>query len=440
MPGVDRSRMQNKMERGIWNENMLLIKRRNRFIPVVSALLFLVLYSPRFAVTQEYTLQDLKKAVVEIGKLEFLTDIPVVYVDKSKLKKYIEALVDEEYPEERSQKEAVFLQLMGFSDRRLNLKATRKRILVNNARGMYNEKTKEILATSDYRTVDMMKAMILVHEMRHAVQDAHYDLKEILGPGDLSDYDDRKLARLSAVEGDAAFLSVQFSGFNAGLLSSTFDSDPLISFSPIGNTAQLYKSPEIVKQQLIMPYIYGLRFVSTVFQKKKWKGLHRVLSSPPDSTEQVIHPDKFLNREVPDEVTINYKPEKYPVFHTGVIGEHYLNVLLMDKKQSGYVDYAAGWGGDTFVIYGNAASYFMIWKSVWDKEKYCSIYYYDFKRFIERRFSINFKEGNLKGSVFVAGQSKDGYFFLRIVRNEMIYVRSNDKEQMNKYIFGGNYD
>jgi hypothetical protein len=422
----------------MWNNNMLAIKRRIRFVSVLSALLFLVLDFSLFPETQQYLIRDLKKAVVEIGKLDFLTDIPIIYVDKKKLKKYIETVVDEEYPDELSKKEGVFLQLMGFSDRRLNLKSMRKRILVNNARGMYNERTKELLATSDYRNVDMMKAMILVHEMRHAVQDEHYNLKEILGT--YSDYDDRKLARLSAVEGDAAFISVQFSGFNAGLLSSTFDSDPLISFSPIGNTAQLYKSPEIIKQQLIMPYIYGLRFVTTVFQKKKWKGLKRVLSSPPDSTEQVLHPDKFLKQEKPDEVDIKYKPGKYPLYHSGVIGEHYLNVLLMDKKQSGYVDYALGWGGDTYKIYGNAASYFMIWKSVWDKEKYCSSFYFDFRRFIERRYSINFKDGSLNGGIFVAGQSKDGYFFLRFVRNEMIYVRSNDKDQMNKYIFGGNYD
>lgn len=417
---------------------MLITIKRIRFRSPVPLLFFLVFNFSLFLLPQQYTVPDLERIVVEIGKLDFVSDVRIKHVDKKRLKAYIGAMVENEYPDKLSEKEGVFLHLMGFSDRRLDPKGIRKKILVNNARVLYDRRTKEILAVHGYRTMDMMNGMILLHELRHAVQDGHFNLKETLG--DLSDFDDRKLAVLSVIIGDAAFISVQFSGFNAGLMSSTFDSDPMISFSPIGNTAQLYKAPEVVKQQLIMPYIYGLRFVTTAFQKKKWNGLNRILGSPPESSEQVLHPEKYFKRDAPVEVTVEYKPDGYPVYHSGVIGEHYLNILLMEKKQSGYVDRAAGWGGDTFIIYGNASSYFLIWKSNWDKPKYCANYFFDFKRFIERRFLVNFKEGDAQGSPFLAGQTGDGYFFLRKMRNEMIYVRSNDRKQMNKYIYGGIYD
>lgn len=417
---------------------MLINLKKYRFLFRVVLLCFPVFLSLLPLHSQQYTIPDLQKIVVQIGKLPFAVEVPVKYVAKKQLEAYIGAKIEEEYPAKLSEKEGVFLYLMGFSDRRIDPRGIRKKILVNNARAVYDRRTKELLVLHEYRKVDMMSGMILLHELRHAVQDGHFDLKQTLG--DLSDFDDRKLAVLSAFVGDAAFISVQFSGFNAGMMSSTFDSDPMISFSPIGNTAQLYKAPEVVKQQLIMPYIYGLRFVTTVFQKKKWKALNRILASPPESTEQVLHPEKYFKRDAPVEVTVEYKPDGLPVYHSGVIGEHYLNILLMDAKQSGYEDRAAGWGGDTFIIYGNAASYFLIWKSKWDKAKYCSTYFFDFKRFIERRFLVNFKEGDAQGSLFFAGHTRDGYFFLRKVRNEMIYVRSNDRKQMNKYIYGGIYD
>ena len=422
----------------VWNDNMLRTIKINRFFTPVLLLFFLVLNFSQFLFPQQYTVPDLEKIVVQLGKLDFARVVPIKHLSKKQLKAYIGAKVEEEYPDRLSEKEGVFLYLMGFSSRRLDPKGIRKKILVNNARALYDRRTKELLAVNEYRSVDMMNGMVLLHELRLAVQDGHFEVGKALG--NLSDFDDRKLALLSVVIGDAAFISVQFSGFNAGMMSSTFDSDPLISFSPIGNTAQLYKAPEVVKQKLIMPYIYGLRFVTTAFQKKKWKALNRILTSPPESTEQVLHPDKYFNRDAPLEITVEYKPDGYPVYHSGVIGEHYLNILLMEKKQSGYVDRAAGWGGDTFIIYGNGASYFLIWKSKWDKPKYCSNYFFDFKRFIERRFLINFKEGDSQGSPFLAGHTRDGYFFLRKVRNEMIYVRSNDRKQMNKYIYGGIYD
>ena len=418
----------------------MLSKRTKKFLSPV--FLFPVLFFSLFhssLISQQQTIDDLKKRVEEIGKLEFKTDIPIRYFSKSRMQKYIGTLVEEEYLDESAAKDALFIQLMGFSNRKLDLKTIRKKIFISNAGGLYNEKTGVLVASNDYRTVNMMNAAILVHELRHALQDTYFDLSEILG--EYSNFDDRKLAVLSAVEGDATFVMTKFIDFDPDVMSSTYSSDALISFSPLGNTAQLSRAPDIVKHQLTMPYIKGLRFVSAVFNKKKWKGVNKILKSPPDSTEQILHPEKYLKQEKSIPVIIDYNPGGYNLYHTGVIGEYYLNILL--KSRDNYIEYALGWGGDSFKIYKNNSSYFLVWKSVWDKEKFCSNFYFDFKRFIEKKFQVNFKKGNTKGSLFIAGQSDltgSGYFFIRRIKNRMIYARSNDKNQMNLFIYGGNYD
>lgn len=387
---------------------------------------------------QTQDIEILKKKIAAVGKLEFKQDVPVRYYNKKQLKKYIGTLFEKEYPVELSEKEGLFIRLMGFVKKKINVRKIRKRILLDNVGGLYNEKTGELLALNEYRNVDFIHSMVLFHELRHAIQDHYFDLTTLLGS--YSDFDDRKLAVLSAVEGDATFLMVQCSDLDSDSLTASQDSDVLISFSPIANTTFLYKEPPIIKHQLIMPYITGLRFVGAVFKKKKWKGVNQILLHPPDSTEQILHPEKYLKREKPLEVSVNFKPEGYRLYHSGVIGEYYLNILLKPEARDTPGDHARGWGGDTFHLYKNASSYILVWESLWDKDIHCSDFYSHFKRFIQQRFDVNFKKGNVKGRDFIAGQSGENYFFIARLKNKIFYVRSDNRKQMNSFIYGGNYD
>jgi hypothetical protein len=396
---------------------------------------------------QEKGIEILKKKVADVGKLAFKQDVPVRYLDLNQLKNYIATQWDAEYPTSLAENESEWLRLMGFMDRdaekkKIDVRSIRKRLLVENAGGLYNEKTKELLTLTRYREVDFINSMVLVHELRHALQDQYFNLTALLASRPRSDFDDRRLAILAALEGDATFLMVQCSGLDAGVLTSTPRADALMSFLPIARPSLLYREPAVIKHQLMMPYIDGLRFVSAIFNKKKWKGVNRILLLPPASSEQILHPEKYLKRENPQEVIIQYEPEGYQPVHSGVIGEYYLNTLLEPKGEEFPRDYALGWGGDTFRIYKNAASYFLVWESLWDKDIYCSNFFADFKRFIERHFNVEFKKGNVKGIDFIAGRAGAGedYFFLMKTGVKMFYTRSDNRDQMNAFIYGGNYD
>ncbi len=400
--------------------------------------------------SQHEDIESLKKHITVVGQLPFKEDIPVRYLGKTSLQKYIARRFDKDYPEELSRKEAEFIRLMGFVDREVNVRRLRKRILINNAGVWYNQESKELLALHEYQDFDFVHGMVLAHQLRRALLDQHFDLTALAGGR--SDFDDRKLAVLTAIKGDATFIMVLFSDMNADILLSSPDGDALFSYAPIIKPTLLYRKPLVFKYQLLMPYLEGLRFVNAVFKKKKWKGVNEILNDPPESTEQILHPDKYFNKEKPVSVTISYNPEGYKLFHSGVIGEYYLNVLLKPEKSLFLEDYANGWGGDTFHIYKKpgtkdetSGSYFLAWKSVWDRDKkvnYCSHFHTDFKRFIERRFHVNFKKGKVKGINFIAGlsQSGEGYFFLARLGYTVFYARSNNRKQMNTFIYGGHYD
>jgi hypothetical protein len=389
-----------------------------------------------FLCGQATSIDELKKTVVEIGQLNFIRDVPVRYLDRSQLKKYIEQLFDSDYPDALAEKETEFFYLMGFTDKKVFLKPLRKKIILENVGGMYNEKTKELLAVEEFRTLDMINSSALVHELRHAIQDQHFHLAGLLGAH--SDYDDRRLAALAAIEGDATLVMFCQLGFDPDLIGEAFNAENVLAFSALAGASSLTAAPAIVKYQLLMPYLEGLKFSREILKKKKWKGVNQVLKQPPQSSEQILHPEKYFNRESPMAVRIDYRPAAGQLVHSGVIGEYFLNVLLANGAEIG--DAASGWGGDFYAIYRNADSTMLLWEAQWDTSGDCSRFLAAFRNFLEKNFKFSFRAGQNQGRPFLAGTSPAGYFFVYQNKSRLFYARTNDRGQINEFISGGNYD
>lgn len=379
---------------------------------------------------------ELKRRVAEIGRLEFKRDVPVRYLDRVRLKEYIERIFEVDYPDELAGREEEFLYWMGFTRERIDLKSLRRRIILENVGGMYNEKTDELLAVEEFRKLDMLNAPALAHELRHALQDQHFDLAAVLG--DLSDFDDRKLAALAAVEGDATLVMVQQMGLDPDLVGGAFSPENLLSYSAMAGATTLADAPEIVKYQLLMPYLEGMKFSRAIVKERSWKGLNRVLTQKPLSSEQILHPRKYIAGEKPQSVNTRFRPAHGEAFHSGVVGEYYLNVLL--KQGLEVADVASGWGGDLFTLYRDGQARLLLWESQWDTPGDGSRFLADFRRFLEREFRVNFRPGSQQGRDFIAGSSPAGYFFLRHAAGRLFYARSNDRDQINELISGGIYD
>lgn len=385
---------------------------------------------------KEITLEDLKKTVQTIGKLTFREDVPVVYLERSQIRDYIKSRLIREYSADQARKESLFLQMMGFTPNRVDLLQLRRKIALAKIATTLNRDTGELLALKEDRRINEVNSLTLVHELRHAIQNQHLDLDKVLPR--ISDFDDRRLAPLCALEGDAVFLTIIFSGSNPELLSQVGSTNTLLSFSPQANVAKIYRLPPVVKYQLMMPYVQGMVFVTQVYSGKKWKAVNRLLKALPRSTEQIMHPEKYHKKEEPERVLIFYKPDGFKLLHSGVLGEYYLNVLLKAKEDA--FTMANGWGGDSFELFENDRHLCLLWESVWDKEKFCGRFYFDFKRFVEKEFDVNFRTGRHAEKSFLAGNSPLGYFFLYRHKNRLFYIRTTDRNQINHFINGGQYD
>jgi hypothetical protein len=105
-----------------------------------------------------------------------------------------------------------------------------------------------------------------------------------------------------------------------------------------------------------------------------YKGVDEAFGSPPDSTEQILHPEKYLDRETPIAVTVPADlPSKLGAGWSNggsdTLGELQLRIWLTQGGVSTAAASraAAGWGGDRVMLLdglGGAAAVALI--TEWD--------------------------------------------------------------------------
>src|SRR6266550_4633918 len=122
------------------------------------------------------------------------------------------------------------------------------------------------LYIADWLPLEMQRPA-LAHEIEHALQDQHFDLKKFATP--IKDDGDRQLGHSALVEGDATAVMLEFQAQSMGLPPDQLGEliaqmgKTLLSGS-LGNTPQFDKAPPFVKETLMFPYLTGLLFVESV--------------------------------------------------------------------------------------------------------------------------------------------------------------------------------
>ena len=63
---------------------------------------------------------------------------------------------------------------------------------------------------------------------------------------------------------------------------------------------KLTSAPAIVRKTALFPLTQGRDFVAALFAEVgSWEGVNRAYQAPPESSEQILHPDRYLDREPP---------------------------------------------------------------------------------------------------------------------------------------------
>jgi hypothetical protein len=246
--------------------------------------------------------------------------------------------LDRSYPEARRRADEEVLKLLGLIEPGVDLRSISASVFGEGVAGYYDPRSKRLRIVSG-RTPDALSEIVLSHELTHALEDQRFGLAVSEGESD-----DAALARLALVEGTATLVMqeylLRYIGAEkalGGLLGSAFQAGPDL--------------PKFLQDQLIFPYAGGMQFAQALRQAGggTWKLVDladRV--RVPDSTEQVMHPKKWVAVEAPLPVRL-----KVPLHDDwrrtagGTWGEWQTNELLGGSTPEA----AAGWGGDRYELW-----------------------------------------------------------------------------------------
>ena len=259
---------------------------------------------------------------------------------------------------------------------------------------------------ADWIDLDAQKP-VMAHELTHALQDQHFNLRrfENWPRGD----SDAQLAAHSLIEGDATLTMTHYL-FKHPLLAAEF----MRTFNSGSVSSEKFdKAPRSLRETLLFPYLQGIEWATKVHQRGGFTALSKAYSQLPESTEQILHAEKYFNRESPRRVRLpnftnllngrqtansrqqtvnskqqtatsrqrgrtnnprsairNLKSAGWKQIETDVNGEwgYYLTLDEFLKSAGESKRAAAGWGGDKYALYEHSPTgdLFLVQVALWD--------------------------------------------------------------------------
>jgi hypothetical protein len=277
---------------------------------------------------------------------------------------------------------AAFWLGFGFASPSTSIHDSARQVLEEQIVGFYDAKAKALFVRD--LNVDGTRIVprnaddrgVLVHEIEHALQDQNFGI-----PLDLQGLDDdAQLARAAVYEGDAMLTMIAERALRMPAtehwvsrvteLVRTTKADDLVRQAG-EHSKELANAPPLLRRRLVFPYVEGLVLMADVYRTGGMRLVDRVFSHPPRTTEQVLHPDKYVAGEPPVPVAAPAAPEGWRVVAGGTMGELQTGVLLAQCVPDTQARLAAeGWGGDSYAIAQNAlGDAAILWSTAWDDEE-----------------------------------------------------------------------
>jgi len=271
---------------------------------------------------------------------------------------------------------------------------------------------------------------MLAHELTHMLQDQNFDIKRILD--DKKRNDDEKLSHSSLIEGDATLL-MQLFYMDSLSFSILWDAVSAL----LVEQKEFHEAPMALQENIMFPYLKGLLFVTFIYQKSGWKGVNDCYRRLPVSTEEVLHPSKYiLNNDKPAKIEwpeLKSFKNGHDMLEENVLGEFNTSVLLrhflgMNISAKTW----EGWGADRYQIYENKSNgkLSLIWLTLWDTLPDTEEFLKGYNRLVQ----VKFPDQHLfrQGGDFSVYQTKNDWILVARARQAVLIVEADSPEILNQ--------
>jgi hypothetical protein len=280
------------------------------------------------------------------------------------------------------------LRAFGFLPDDVSLGELLKGVLGSQIAGFYDPKDRTLRCiTTD---VAFLQRLTLVHEIYHALQDQYSPLEPFMegkpaGEGEEGDGDDAPdltndaaRARQALVEGDAQHFTMNvYMPEHGETVAEDLTSDSPGALLGVGFGQALAQAsiPPYFVDMLTWPYMGGAKFVAALREAGGWTAVDRAFAAPPLSTEQILHPRKYLDASDPPLAVVARAPafaRDWKELQRETLGEAEIAALLLHlgKDAVHATRGSEGWGGDELMILESPqATPLLVWRLRFDSER-----------------------------------------------------------------------
>ena len=361
--------------------------RRRRLFPALAALtLFVgvgagtmaiaVAQEPDSALEAEF--DRIAAGTASLRELPPLAEIRERFQTPEELRLELPMQIAEDYPLAEAAAESRSWAALGLVPAGSDLIELFVDLLGDQVAGYYDPRTNEMVVISEGAEFGALEEFTYSHETVHALQDEHLGLGDLILEEGPSLSDDASVALTALYEGDATLASFDYLSGDPGLAAR-------VAFAA-GTQAAPLDGPPALTVWLIFPYLQGPTFVHAVRDAGGWAAVDAAYADPPVSTEQVMHPEKYLERDEPVAVSLPEATalgEDWSEVDQDTLGELLTAVVLANLQPGqGFNEFmgtldlptpasqaAAGWGGDRYALWENGEQEVLVWRSVWDTEE-----------------------------------------------------------------------
>ncbi|MEW6278341.1 MAG: hypothetical protein AB1758_06960, partial [Candidatus Eremiobacterota bacterium] len=283
----------------------------------------------------------------DLRELEFDHWVPFEVRTPAGVRAVYQAELDKEYPDEEAFRDQRILQHLALVPReKFAIKPFMLDLMEENIAGAYDPRTDVFFVVRQpargwgklaaaLKDPDQ-EASVILHEFQHALQNQHFGLLQHQKKLQKIAESDRTLAYQSLVEGDATVVMFDYLFLRQ---QGTTTLDMTVSFTTLGewtmalsflNGKRFREAPLYFQRSLIMPYLAGADFVTHVRREGGWEAVNALYDDPPVSTEQILHPERYLYGDEPVPVTLRV-PERmgsWKQLREDVGGEFLVRIFL----------------------------------------------------------------------------------------------------------------
>ncbi|MBI4577578.1 MAG: hypothetical protein HY722_15055 [Planctomycetes bacterium] len=327
---------------------------------------------------------EVERRLSRLRGLPFRKPVEKGTQDEKALRGFLEEEFARELPPEERRDASVALAAVGLLPPGYEMDEGLLDLLVEQVAGYYDPRTERFqivekgggAGVAPSRRVE--QRFVLSHELTHALQDQHFDLEGFL---EVESNEDEAVARKSLVEGEAMVLALDevlfpavFDARTITRLSLWFTRKASAAMMNQEGYEELARAPRYLRENLLFQYTEGASFALAVRDRLGWRGVDEAYADPPRSTEQVLHPVKYLDqRDTPWRFAM---PDLGPMLPEGArevgqdtLGE--LNTRLVFDEHTGEgsgLRASRGWGGDRYSVWelGEGGPTVLAWATRWD--------------------------------------------------------------------------